>query len=156
MEWMISQIFVTAMIKCPNQSGLRVFQTKSRGYICYQNIVCSSQSKLSQRRKCPLVLVKFPLFLSILFCFRDCQWIINRIRLWGQILEEIRENNSLFAANLVQPMSHRESVTLTYFVSSLMRPRCITSVPEVRMWLQSWMWNCPAQRGQIEFYDIKP
>ena len=150
---MISQIFVTAMIKCPNQSGLQSVLQKALIHLLSEYYLSCLESK---KRVSQLMASKSPVFLSILFCFRDCQWIINRIRLWGQILKEIRENNSLFAANLVQPMSHRESVTLTYFVSSLMRPRCITSVPEVRMWLQSWMWNCPAQRGQIEFYDIKP
>ena len=126
---MISQIFVTAMIKCPNQSGLRVFQTKSRGYICYQNIVCPSQSKLSEWRKCPrvrvsIVFINFVLFQRLPMNYK--QDLTMRLN-----LRRNQRKQFCFCSLSVHPMSHRESVTLTYFVYfvplSLIRPRCIKS-----------------------------
>ena len=47
---MISQIFLTAMIKCPNQSGLRLLQTKSLCYICYQSRILFVRLRVSCQR----------------------------------------------------------------------------------------------------------
>ena len=37
---MISQIFVTAMIKCPNQSGLQSSNKKQERHLLSENIIC--------------------------------------------------------------------------------------------------------------------
>ena len=80
---MISQIFVTAMIKCPNQSGLWVFQAKTAHTFIIRillvqdllHFLCAAVSLhlVSGGRS-----VKLIVFVNFVFSFRDWQWIINR------------------------------------------------------------------------------